>query len=354
MKTLIFVIYDSILNSVFYGQVLQPLFKKLASDDVERAYLISFERKVLPEKQIARLNKFHQKLRVIILKRNQFITPRFLFPEIKKLKQQLNLLERYEIIARGPIAGFIAQHALEPQKCLNLIVQARGLLAEEYKYEHRNIKGLLKYFYKWRERKKKKVECLGFKNFFHLKNFAIEVVSKALCQFLEKEYSIPSSKFVLAHDDIPAKIDPEKVKLWREKIRKQLHIPSDTIVYCFSGSVKSWQCPKLVVDYFKKRYEQNKNIFLLILTFDVKQFAETLNKIFPKTIYHVVSVPHEQIYQFLSASDKGIVFREKNIISYVARPVKAMEYIAAALPIIHNNTVAWLVNRFCINQEFAS
>lgn len=347
MKNLIFVIYDGILNSVFEGQVLTPLLKKLSSDDIEQAYLISFEEKELCVKEVARLNNIHQKLHVIILKRNKFLITCLLFPEIRKLKKQLFSLERYEIIARGPIAGFISQRSLDPQKCLNLMVQARGLLAEEYKYEHRNAKGMLKYFFKWRENQYRKIESLGFKNLYNdLKNFSIEVVSDALQRVLEKEYGADAQRCILARDDVPAKIDTQTVKLWREQMRAKLKIPADAFVYCFSGAVKSWQCPHLVIDYFKKCYECDKRSFLLVLTFDVVQFTELLNKAFPKSAFYVISVPHDEIYQFLAAADKGMVFREKNIVSWISRPVKAMEYEAVGLPFIHNNTVDWVIENF--------
>ena len=352
MKNLIFVIYDSILNSVFEGQVLTPLLKKLSSDDIEQAYLISFEEKNICAKEVVRLNNIHQKLHVIILKRNKFLMPRLLFPEIRKLKKQLFSLERYEIIARGPIAGLIVQRSLAPQECLNLIVQVRGLLAEEYKYEHRDAKGMLKYFYKWRERQYRKVESLGFKNLRNnLKNFSIEVVSAALQRFLEKEYSVDAHQCIVARDDVPAKIDMQTVKLWREQMRAKLKIPADAFVYCFSGAVKSWQCPHLVIDYFKKCYECDKRSFLLILTFDVEKFTELLNIALPKSVFYVTSVPHNKIYQFLAAADKGMVFREKNIVSWVSRPVKAMEYGAVGLPIIHNNTVSWLMENLVLRAE---
>jgi len=83
---------------------------------------------------------------------------------------------------------------------------------------------------------------------------------------------------------------------------------------------------------------------LLILTFDVDRFKNKLKEILPINSYVVLNVAHEKIYEFLAAADYGIVFREKNIISWASRPVKAMEYQAVGLKIIHNNTVEWLVS----------
>jgi len=307
MRTLVYVIYDSILNSVFQGQVYQPLMKRMADKSISTVYLISFEPITFTEEQIRNIIEPHEKLKVITLKRNTFITASLLFPEIRKLKKQLASLENYEIFARGPLAGLIANRTLEPEKCSHMITQARGLLAEEYKHVHKDKKGIFSFMHHWRTKQYKKVEKLVFKGEQVIKNHKIEVVTDALKDYLVKTYHTNSDKCFLARDDVPAKIDKEKIRSWKFEIREKINIPLDAYVYCFSGAVKSWQCPELVIDFFKKKYEEDSRNFLLVLTFDVDNFKMLLKKLLPKHSYHVTSVSHENIYRFMAAADKGLV-----------------------------------------------
>jgi len=345
MNILIFVVYDGILNSVFEGQVLKPLAKKVTSENFDCAYLISFEKENISSIKLDDFKSKYEKIKFVILKRNSFIISSFLFPEIFLLKKCLKSIERYEIIARGALAGFITQRALDVKKCSKLTIQARGLLAEEYAYEHKDVIGLKKYFYQWRTKCYLNIEKSVFGKIQIFKPYVIEVVSDALKKYLVDVCGSDSDACVLAQSDIPEKFDPVTVLSWRTEGRNKLKIPSNAIVYCFSGAVKTWQCPELVIDYFKKCYEDDKRSFLLVLTFDVNQFQDQLKKIFPMSAFYVICVSHDDIYKFLSIADKGFVFRQPNIVSWVSRPVKAMEYEAVGLPIIHNNTVDWLMKR---------
>ncbi|MFH1832527.1 MAG: hypothetical protein ABH827_07080, partial [bacterium] len=62
----------------------------------------------------------------------------------------------------------------------------------------------------------------------------------------------------------------------------------------------------------------------------------------PKTAYKIISVRQEQLYEYLSCANFGFLLREEDIINWVSRPTKMLEYQAVGLKIIHNNTIAWL------------
>jgi len=346
MKTLVYILYDSILNSVFQGQVLQPLIERLSCNSDLEVCIISFESMQLSQKQLDDVFHSHKRLKIIILKRNPFFTSSLLFPEIQKLKKQLLSLESYEIIARGPLAGLIAQRALDPAKCLSLTIQARGLVAEEHKYVHKDAKGIYKLLHCWRVTQYANVEKLAFGRKQQFGNYNIEVVSNALKDYLVMHCDADSGKCFLAQNDVPSKINVSKLRSWRIEVRKKLNINFDTMVYCFSGAAKSWQCPKFVIEYFVEKYSQNSASFLLVLTFDVEKFKTALKKVLPEYSYCVECVCNKDVYRFMAAADKGLVFREKNIVSWVARPVKAMEYEASGLSIVHNNSVDWIIRRF--------
>ena len=65
-----------------------------------------------------------------------------------------------------------------------------------------------------------------------------------------------------------------------------------------------------------------------------------------KQNYIIKTVAYSEIYKYLSAADYGIIFREINVLNWISRPTKALEYEAVGLKIIHNNTVKWLVDKY--------
>ncbi len=60
--------------------------------------------------------------------------------------------------------------------------------------------------------------------------------------------------------------------------------------------------------------------------------------------YQILNIQHSEIYKYLSACDTGLIFRKKDVVSWVSRPVKAMEYKSVGMNIVHNNTVKWLID----------
>jgi hypothetical protein len=342
IRNLVFVVYDSILNSVFDGQILKPLLKKLHNNECDFVYLVSFEKDIKFTHKFNEINNLHPNLKLIIFKRNLFISSRFLFFESRKLKKLLKTMRSYDIIARGSLAGVVAQKALVDGCCEQIVVQARGLLAGEYKYYHRNARFILKPVYWWRTRQYFNVELQSYCRNQKFKNYFIEAVSGALRDFLVRTYQADAQRIFLAQWDVPQSFLPAQVAAWRKGTRETLGISEKAVVYCFAGAVKAWQCPDLVISFFEKKYKENKSSFFLVLTFDVKEFSLKLSQVLPSSSYHVLCSAHEKIYEYLSASDYGVVFREDTVVSWVARPVKAMEYQAVGLKIIHNQTVDWL------------
>ena len=104
---------------------------------------------------------------------------------------------------------------------------------------------------------------------------------------------------------------------------------------------------KRLLFFFKKQLEKNKFSFLLILTQDKNAFKQIVDSCkLDSTCYKILTVEHADIYRYLSACDSGLIFREKNIINWVSRPTKVLEYQSVDLKIIHNHTIALL----CLNK----
>ncbi|MFH1644614.1 MAG: glycosyltransferase [bacterium] len=340
-KNLIFILYDSIYNSVFESQVFQPLIKLIKNNTYQQITIISFEDFRLKNIQ----SPFHPKINFIFAKKLPFLGKTTLFYPQKQLIKILAKLEFQKIIARGPLAGFISLKAIQKLNLKkDLIIQARGLCAEEFrfsmKYQNKNLfkKLLQKFIYK----SFKKVEKQTYSNKYEI--FKIESVSDALKEYLVKNFNAKSDKIYIASNDIPEKINDSQIQIWKEEIRKQLKIPFNYKVYVYSGSMRPWQCAKESIEYFKNIHEKNPNTFLLILSKDKNEFEkETEKQKIPKNNFCVLSVKPNEVYKYLSGADYGLLFRDKDIINWVSRPTKMLEYQSINLKIIHNDTIEQLI-----------
>src|SRR5579872_6990399 len=127
MPHIFFIVYDGIHNSVFISQVVTPLIAKLNATPELSITIISFESNSTPLPTIPT----HPRLHLKILPRSRFWGSVSLCIDAWRLKQFLSQFDCYKLIARGPLAGWIAIHGKTPQ-AQSLIIQARGLCAEEY------------------------------------------------------------------------------------------------------------------------------------------------------------------------------------------------------------------------------
>ena len=82
------------------------------------------------------------------------------------------------------------------------------------------------------------------------------------------------------------------------------------------------------------------------MTPDKNKFIEACGKQnIAKQHYAVLNVGAQDVYKYLAAGDYGLLFREPDVVNWVSRPTKMLEYQAVGLKIIHNKTVAWLADQ---------
>ncbi|MBI2774758.1 hypothetical protein HYX58_02015 [Candidatus Dependentiae bacterium] len=335
---LLFVTYDGIRNSVFESQVLEPLKKFQKNHPDCSIHIISFER--TPKK----FESYRPPFELTVLKKFPYVGKLSLIPAIAQLKKILKKYTEYSLIARGPLAGYICKQAAQKTGCVDLTIQARGLLAEEYAFAHKDIHFFTKSLHAIRAQLYKKVEHAAYCQTIHNFPILIEAVSDALKDYLIKEYKVPPLSISVAQNDVPYKISPEKKMEWRGAIRSQLSIESQAKVYCYNGSAKAWQCPEETIIFFKKMHELNGYSFLLILTNEPSVFEALCKKNnLPANAYRILNIAHNEIYQYLSAADIGIIMREPHVINWTSRPTKVLEYQAVGLEIVHNNTIGMLI-----------
>lgn len=339
-KNLIFILYDSIYNSVFQSQVFQPMVKLAQNNDYQKITIISFE----AFRSSNFKPQYHPQINFIFARKIPFLGNASLFYAQKQLEKILKL-ESKVIMARGPLAGFITLNAIKKLKLKkDLIIQARGLGAEEFRfamqYQNKNFvkKILKKFIYK----SLYKIEKQTYSNQYP--SLKIESVSNALKEYLIKEFGTNDKKVYIASNDIPEKISPEQIGQWKNEIRKELNINKEYKVYVYSGSMRPWQCAKESIEYFKNVCEKDSKNFLLILSQNKISFKKEIERQqIPKTNYCVISVSPNDVYKYLSACDYGLLFRDKDIINFVSRPTKMLEYQSVGLEIIHNDTIEKLI-----------
>lgn len=336
------IIYDGIENSVFAGQVLTPLVQKLTQHPNDRGLIISFEKKKLSAAAIAAITN-HKNIDCIILHKIPFFGTLSLRYAVYQLGR---IIPHYPIISmtvRGPLAAWIFTHTkMATSVCT---VQARGLAAQEYAYAHADAPSwFMKQFHQFRRRQYEAIERFVYGTAAHTSPLLIRAVSESLRSYIIDTFGTPPEKIIVEETDIPQKINPDVLQRWRATIRTTLAIDAMTYVYVYNGSAKAWQCPNETVAYFAEQYRKNQHTFLLILTQDQQPFINLCTQYaIPSGAYHITHVPHTQIYQYLAAADAGIIFRKSHIINWVSRPTKILEYQAVGLKMIHNNTVAMLV-----------
>lgn len=345
---LVFVMYDSIHHSIFEGQVFTPLLKKLNSDIHSTVHIVSFE-ETLSQSVLATYKKFSEvdpRITITLFKRPQFIAQPFLLFQSLELKTLLTSHASYKLYARGPLAGIIAKKAVT-KNCSSFTIQARGLLAEEHSYTHKNAHSYLWLVHALRTLQLSAVEKSAYTpQSSHSFPFFIEAVSSALKKYLIDTYHIPSALFTSPLFDAPPTLEYEKKLFYRHTVRTVLALDLQAPVYIYNGSLKAWQCPQETITIFKEQLTKDGKSIFIALTQDTNLMLELLNKAaISSASYRVLHVPQSEVIQYLCAGDYGILFREPHILNWVSRPTKLLEYEAVGLQIIHNNTIALLADK---------
>ena len=356
-KQLTFIIYDGITNSVFESQVLSPLLKLIEESPNIEVTLISFEKKRPSNQVLTARIPAHDRLHLVLCRRLPFFGKWSLLFAVYQLKKFLNKFPSNQIIARGPLAGYVALTALNrlankyPErlratseiKFPDVTIQARGLCAQEHRYTTGSSPTLINSFI---INSLKKIEFTVYRNkrtSDYPNHVTIEAVSPALREYLVETFRADPTKIIIATRDLPKTVPVLQIAQWRTEVRQELGIAQDAIVYCYSGSFKAWQCAKETIAAFAFEYTRDNKCFMLVLTQDQKPFIDELARLkIPLTNYKVMTVCPAGLYRYLAAGDYGMLLRERDIINWVSRPTKMLEYQAVGLKIIHNNTIAWL------------
>lgn len=343
-KHVVCVIYDGIENSVFQSQVLRPLLAELDANEHLEITLVSFERSNL--KTVPHV--WHDRLKVYTPHRLPFFGRPSLMYGMWSCRKHLWGRPVDCVIARGPLAGYVVKKLFDWGLLFakRYIVQARGLCAQEFRYARDSAKRT------WWQKivhtiiytSLESVEAAVYAGRSRVcRVFSIEAVSPALKDYLVEHFAARADSVFIAQDDLVAELDVVLREKYKAEVRFELGIDPDAQVYCYSGSYKLWQGINQSLDHFELICMSDPGAVLLILSKDVQDFSSALSeRCFDRARYRILAVKSDDVMKYLCAADSGFLFRDADVINWVARPTKMLEYQAAGLTIVHNQTVAFL------------
>ncbi|MBT4594865.1 hypothetical protein HOD08_03225 [bacterium] len=336
MERFLWIVCDGVSNSVFKSQVCAPLIKWLDEDESRTAALVTFERQ--PKDVDLKNLPGHSRLEYFVERSYPFFGRWTLWGAVLKFRKVVERFSPTMIVARGPLAGYVAMKAKVKS---NLVVQARGLCAEEYRFTHSRGSKL-----KWTMRKPfvwmlKQLE----KKVYRSNAIKIETVSPALRDYLCDSFGARAGNIDVADFDIPNPISKDQVKTWREEGRSHFGIPADAIVYCYSGSAKPWQCAEETIQFFSEKLKAEPQVHFVVFTGATGEFTKLAEKYgIPKEKILIMRVEPSELLRHLAIADFGVILREKDPVNWVSRPTKVLEYRAVGMGLVHNGTVDWINN----------
>lgn len=358
----LWVVFDEIDNSVFQSQILNVAGKQCEANLFAKIFILSFEKNILAAKNKLTEFSIPNGVEFILAPKLSFFGKMSLQSCVEAACNQIFKIFPTSIIARGPLAGFICLKALDKVKdeqallqdqhaLPQLIIQARGLLKQEYTfagkfslwskvffpvrwYIAKQLESIEKYVYS-----EESLSKMAF-------SVQIETVSQYLADYLIKEFGATPKRILPAKHDLIECLPSAIIAKNRKETRSKLGLRDDVKVYCYAGSAKPWQCAKETVELFKQKLADDPFAYFLILTQDQTEFAVILKQLeIPEQNYYLTTLSNSSKYlKAVCAADVGVILREENIINWVSRPTKVLDYLACGLTIEHNNTVAWVIN----------
>jgi glycosyltransferase involved in cell wall biosynthesis len=123
----------------------------------------------------------------------------------------------------------------------------------------------------------------------------------------------------------------------RERVRDELRIGAEEVVYIYSGSLAAYQGFGEVIAVFRSARAAKQNVRLVILTPDIERARRACVE-FPAGSVICRSVEHAQVNSYLNAADFGMLLRESTPVNHVAFPTKFAEYALTGLKIVMKNS----------------
>lgn len=119
----------------------------------------------------------------------------------------------------------------------------------------------------------------------------------------------------------------------RARVRAELSIASDEVVYVYSGALNAYQRFDETVATFRAVLAGGQKARLIVLTPEAERARDAFTDL-PPTSVICKSVPHAEVNGYLNAADLGMLLRDSTPVNAVAFPTKFAEYAMTGLRVI--------------------
>ncbi len=242
----------------------------------------------------------------------------------KKIKA-LYKKETFDIVhCRGYMSAILGQK-VKKKFGTKFIFDMRGWWPDEKKESGLWENALFKPVYKYFKRKEKQ--------FFEESDISVSLTYAGQKE-ITQNFHQPESKVRV----IPTCVDFDVFKAFdentRNNIRQELGIPKDAYVVIYSGSIGANYPPKDILKIYQS-VKSDKERHLLILSREphslITDAAKEMNI---NEQIHFASAEYSKVYQYLQASDLGIILYKMAFSTIGRSPTKLGEYWACGIPAI--------------------
>lgn len=138
----------------------------------------------------------------------------------------------------------------------------------------------------------------------------------------------------------------------RLRLRDQLNISKDKVVYLYSGSMVAYQSLQKQYELYALLLNDSNNI--IIIATSEPNIARDFFKDLHSDRLIITTVNFEEMNSYYNLADFAFLIREEKQLNYVASPTKFGEYCLTGLPVIMNNTVNQAYNFSRIIDNYVS
>jgi glycosyltransferase involved in cell wall biosynthesis len=184
------------------------------------------------------------------------------------------------------------------------------------------------------------VETAEYKRLRTQKKHALHAADHIFCvssvfkDYLAREYEISHDKITITRSgtDISPLVSGAEIARLREDLKL-----NDQPVIVYSGGISQWQKIDTILNLFALIHAEDASVIFMFLIpgYAAREFDKLLTgTAIPGQNLRVLNLPSDQVHYYLSVADFGVLLRDRNMVNFVASPIKLAEYLMAGLNVV--------------------